>query len=155
MLGREWQREWSPSPTQMSGRGLKKIPMTNFTKHKNMLSMKYALNSVLLMLGTLMGMGPKAPPRCQRGPEKFQIFNNIFSIKYGSSWTCLCWWLPWGQGLLQNSGQRVQNKKVRAPTMLIISMKNWRYREGNSFLKWWIGRGAAGQMCSFIKISFP
>ena len=52
----------------------KKFQMTNFTIPNNLSSMKYALKSVpgLADVGDPLGVGdgPRAPPRCQGGPEK-------------------------------------------------------------------------------------
>ena len=52
----------------------KKFQMTNFTMHNNISSMKYALKSApaLADVGDSHGVGdgPRAPPRCQGGPEK-------------------------------------------------------------------------------------
>ena len=74
--------------------------MTNFTMPNNCCSMKYALNSVpgLADVGVLHGDGdgPRAPPRCQVGLEKFHITsftmtNNFSFMKYAeknSPWPC-------------------------------------------------------------------
>ena len=65
--------------------------MTNSTMPNNISSMKSALKSDhgLTDIGDPHGNGdgPRAPPRCQGGPEKIQLTNStmpnhIYSMKY-------------------------------------------------------------------------
>ena len=73
-LGSPWGWGWPQNSTQMSGGVRKKIQITNLAMPNNMSSMIYALKSVtgLADVGVLHGDGdgPRAQPRCQRGPEK-------------------------------------------------------------------------------------
>ena len=60
--------------------------MTNFTMPNNISSMKYALKSVpgLADVGDPHGDGdgPRAPPRCQGGPEKISNDKFYYALQY-------------------------------------------------------------------------
>ena len=63
-------------------------------------------------VGTLMGMGMVPLNADVRGVlKKFQMFNNISSMKYGSTWPCWCWGLPRWPGLLQKPARGSRTRK--------------------------------------------